>query len=178
MHIEVSLEATKSDSKCVPPTTTSSLEKETTHQTHDSQHQHEMKQSQCEDDLHTATFNVRNAIAWNDVVDPRWAACLPDENARDGVHRTNAHQGDAACAVCPMHLAEMPNIRQAVFVGQATLWHSSATPSRETPTTASTTDSVLIFLKTDEDFNVTCTLPLFSKLAERIRRTGQRCAKI
>ena len=45
-------------------------------------------------------------------------------------------------------------------------------PSRKTPTTASTTDSVLIFLKTDEDIDETGTLQFSSKLAQRILRTG------
>ena len=81
------------------------------------------------------------------VVDPNWAACLADENARrDGVHATNDHQGDAACAEGPMHLAEIQHLPQNQ--PRRVRWRGAVgtpalPPPRETPATASTTDSVL-----------------------------------
>ena len=136
MHIEVSLEATKSDSKCVPPTTTSSLEKETTHQTHDSHHQrHEMKQSQCEDELHTATFNTaarspgtrrrsqlgcmfgrRERQRWSPWHERsptrRGMRCVPDASGRNTKYTSEPTR---ACSLAKRH------------------WHSSATSVEGNP---------------------------------------------
>ena len=164
-------EATKLDSKCVPPTTTS-ISKAKPRNTHDSlHHRHEMKQSQKEDDLlPSATVNalsLRGNRSWptleaaNSTATFNTAArslgttrrrsqlgCMFDRrrNARrDEVHATNNHQGDAACAVCPMHLAEIPNLPQA-NQPRRVRWRGAIgiPPPRETPATAATTGSVLI----------------------------------
>ena len=74
-----------------------------------------------------------------------------------------------------MHLAEIPNIPQnqpGRVRWPGAIGTPALLPSRETPTTASTTDSVLIFLKTDEDIDENGTLQFSNKLAERILRTG------